>query len=76
MRLPNGNQLIVTVPEDFKIQYLFDFVECQEDIGLEENVYRKFDIIRPYDKLTLGEVKDKTLKEVFGDTESESLVVN
>ena len=39
-------------------------------------MYRKFDIIRPYDKLTLSLVKDKTLLEVFGETDSESLVVN
>ena len=37
---------------------------------------RKFDIIRPYDRLTLGEKRGMSLKEVFGETDSESLVVN
>lgn len=49
------------VPLDVKIQYLFDYVGSTEDIGLEEDVYRNYDIIRPYDKLTLKDLKNKTL---------------
>lgn len=76
LRLPNGTQLVLVAPDTLKVQHLFDFVECQDDIGLEQDVHRKFDIIRPYDKLMLGEVKGKSLREVFGETDSESLVVN
>ena len=61
-------QLIV--PSDEKVQYLFDYVDSLEEVGFEENVWRKFDVIRPYDKLTLSEVKKQTLGEVFGQTDS------
>lgn len=67
---------MVSVPDHLKVQYLFDYVDCQEEIGLEQDVDRKFDIIRPYDKLTLSGSKNKTFREVFGETDSESLVVN
>lgn len=70
LRLPNGNQLVVVVPEEVKVEYLFEYVECQEEVGFEEDVERKFDIIRPYDRLTLREKRGMSLKEVFGETDS------
>lgn len=76
LRFPNSQQIQLVAPPNASIQYLFDYVNATSDIGFEEDVYRKFDIIRPYDKLTLSSVKDKTFEEVFGETNSESLVVN
>ena len=75
LRLPNGEQLVLTVPPEQKVEYLFEYVESLEDCGFEENVYRKFDIIRPYDKLTLADKRTNTLQEAFGETDSENLVV-
>ena len=71
LRLPNGENMILTVSPNEKVQYLFDFVESQErDMGFQNDNERPFSIMRPYDRLNLEDHKDKTLREVFQDSES------
>lgn len=47
-----------------------------KDMGFEKDNDRKFDIIRPYDKLNLSSQQDRTLNDVFEGSESENLVVS
>lgn len=63
LRLPNGEAVVLTVESEEKARYLYNYVSSMEkDIGFERDADRKFDIIRPYDKLNLSENLDRTLK--------------
>lgn len=63
MRLPNGEAVVLTVESEEKARYLYNYVSSMEkDIGFERDADRKFDIIRPYDKLNLSDNLDRTLK--------------
>ena len=76
LRLPNGENLILMVDPNEKAQYLFDFVNIQDrDMGFENDDLRSMSIMRPYDKLNLTELKNKTLKEIFEGSDSQTLVV-
>lgn len=77
LRLPNGEAVIVVVDPSEKAKYLFDYVQgMDKDIGFEKDADRNFNIIRPYDKLNLGENLTRSLKEVFEGSDSENLVVS
>lgn len=53
----------MTVDNREKAQYLYSFVSSiDKDIGFERDTDRKFDIIRPYDKLNLSQNLDRSLK--------------
>jgi hypothetical protein len=58
------------------VEYLFRFVESLEEAGFEDEVDRKFEISRPYDRLILGLNREKTIGELFGEEGSENLMVN
>lgn len=63
LRLPNGEAVVLTVESEEKARYLYNYVSSMEkDIGFERDADRKFDIIRPYDKLNLSDNLDRTLK--------------
>lgn len=66
LRLPSGESTVLTVSMDEKVKYLYDYVmSIDKDIGFERDADRKFNIIRPYDKLNLTEIQNKTLREAF-----------
>lgn len=75
LRVPSGDSVIVTVAFDEKAQYLYDYIfSLEQDLGFE-SPERRFDIVRPYDRLNLSECLDKKLREVFEESEMESLIV-
>lgn len=77
LRLPDGEAIILTVDPNEKAKYLFNYVESlDKDMGFEKDNDRKFDIIRPYDKLNLSSQQDRTLNDIFEGSESENLVVS
>lgn len=55
---------------------MFTFVESLEEGGFDVDHDRKFEIVRPYDRLVLSENRARTIGEVFGEEGAENLVVN
>lgn len=77
MRLPSGQLIELIVDKEEAVQYLFDYVSSleKEDIGFENEPVRKFDIVRPFDRLYLMGRKHERLAVVFADSDSENLAV-
>jgi hypothetical protein len=59
--------VIRTVDPKENVEYLFTFVETLEEGGFDNDHDRKFEIVRPYDRLVLSENRNRTIGEVFGE---------
>lgn len=55
LRLPNSSIKRLRLPKTEKVSYLFNFIECleEEEIGFDNEFNRMFDILQPYEKVSL-----------------------
>lgn len=72
IRLPNSEVLHLKIPKDQTANYLFDYVETydKEDIGFDDEVKRNFDILQPYEKVSLSKQRQESLRKIFDNSDT------
>ncbi|EAS03318.4 UBX domain protein (macronuclear) [Tetrahymena thermophila SB210] len=73
-RIPDGSRVMRRFLKNQKIQYLFDFIDCKDDLEFESEE-RKFDLVQTFPALSLLEHINKSINEVFPDSVQEIIIV-
>ena len=60
------------LPKGITAKYLFDYIETyeQEDIGFDDEANRNFDILQPYEKISLAQKKEEELRKIFDNSDT------
>lgn len=62
-------------PKSEKLDFVFNFVELDDEIVMEDEINRKFDIKTIAPSISLFDKKELTLAEVFENSDQETLLV-